>query len=507
MQSPFFLPFFVPVRSAIFVFAWVVGAMLVVPMAGRAATSTYPGAAPCNTTLQACIDAASSNDTIELAFNTANAESLTIQNKNLTVQPKAGNTPKVGSVLIMADTAAATVVVQRLAGIGRVDAFCGKADLDVSVLSSNFTPGSTMTVRDNPGYSTGRITATIAHNTFNIADVDNGSSAISVTVFTQPFTATIVDNDMSLTNLRQDGGIMVYLGAGNGSSATIDRNRLFGSNFDFGIQLRTAGGNDNAAPPSLLNASVTNNVVTGQYGNVGAPGGIVLSASGWNGTIDAKIVNNTLVDGRTGILASARDDMGSAIRVVVGNNLIAYNQSYAIGIDPSAVRTLSNNLVFSNGPDYDGPLPGTIVADPLFVNHATKIYTLGPGSPAVDRGLDAALPPQFNLDVVGNPRRVGTLDIGAFESAAIAAAVAGVCGSDNGRSLDATPTQLCNVGIASPIIGNGLPWTWSCVGTGANATANCSAQRAPATAPATSPALLALFCGLLIACGLRTRRA
>ncbi len=43
--------------------------------------------------------------------------------------------------------------------------------------------------------------------------------------------------------------------------------------------------------------------------------------------------------------------------------------------------------------------------------------------------------------------------------------VNGVCGTDNGRSLDytSTPTALCTTGTASVITGTG-PWYWSCAG-------------------------------------------
>ena len=492
----------------VFAAAWILGATLVAPAAAVAATLTYPGAAPCNTTLQACIDAAVSGDTVELAFDTANGESLSIHDKNLTLQPKPGNTPKVAFVSVVADAAAATVVVQNLAGIDALDAFCGKADLNVTVSGNTFASGTGhVVVRDNPGYSTGRITASIVGNHFDVSNENNGYDAISIQEFNQPFNASIVNNDLTLANLTQNGGISIYVGGGNGSNATIDRNRITGSAYDYGISLRTAGGNDAAAPASLLNATVTDNLIVGQSGNVGGPGGIVASASGWNGTIDVKIVNNTVVDGRTGIFAGAREDMGSAVKLGVFNNIVAWNSGYGIGADTSVALTSSNNLVFANGPDYNGPVPGTIVADPIFVNRAAKNYALGSGSPAIDRGLDAALPAQFTLDVAGNGRRAGTIDIGAYESGALEVTAAGVCGADNGLALTSVPTRLCSVGIAGPLFDSGSSWTWSCVGTGANATANCSAQRALVTAPALSPALLALLCGLLIALGRRARRA
>ncbi len=53
-------------------------------------------------------------------------------------------------------------------------------------------------------------------------------------------------------------------------------------------------------------------------------------------------------------------------------------------------------------------------------------------------------------------------------------AVAGVCGSDHGKALSSTPTNLCATGSASGVSGTG-PWTWTCAGTGGGAPANCAA--------------------------------
>ncbi|MBK6393652.1 MAG: hypothetical protein IPF73_02390 [Betaproteobacteria bacterium] len=59
------------------------------------ATLTYPGAAPCDTTLQACITGAASGDVVEIATNTPIDENLAI-NKSLTLQPAAGFSPTIG---------------------------------------------------------------------------------------------------------------------------------------------------------------------------------------------------------------------------------------------------------------------------------------------------------------------------------------------------------------------------------------------------------------------------
>jgi hypothetical protein len=52
----------------------------------------------------------------------------------------------------------------------------------------------------------------------------------------------------------------------------------------------------------------------------------------------------------------------------------------------------------------------------------------------------------------------------------------GVCGSDNGQTLLATPVNLCSVGAPSDVSGNGHPWSWTCAGANGGQTATCSAQ-------------------------------
>lgn len=52
--------------------------------------------------------------------------------------------------------------------------------------------------------------------------------------------------------------------------------------------------------------------------------------------------------------------------------------------------------------------------------------------------------------------------------------VDGVCGADDGKTLNVAPTNLCNAGTASAVSGTG-PWTWTCAGIGGGSTASCSA--------------------------------
>ncbi|HZX92407.1 MAG TPA: lamin tail domain-containing protein [Rudaea sp.] len=53
--------------------------------------------------------------------------------------------------------------------------------------------------------------------------------------------------------------------------------------------------------------------------------------------------------------------------------------------------------------------------------------------------------------------------------------VDGVCGTDNGATLLAPPTNLCSVGVAGVVAGDGHPYTWACNGANGGQPATCSA--------------------------------
>ncbi len=56
-----------------------------------------------------------------------------------------------------------------------------------------------------------------------------------------------------------------------------------------------------------------------------------------------------------------------------------------------------------------------------------------------------------------------------------------VCGSDNGKALATTPTNLCAPGTPASLAGTG-PWTWTCQGSYGGSNANCAAKlRVPVT--------------------------
>jgi len=63
----------------------------------------------------------------------------------------------------------------------------------------------------------------------------------------------------------------------------------------------------------------------------------------------------------------------------------------------------------------------------------------------------------------------------------------GICGSDNGQTLNSPPVNLCAGGTPSVVVNHaGLFWTWACSQIGGGATANCEAFNAGA--PVCGPA-------------------
>ncbi len=109
------------------------------------------------------------------------------------------------------------------------------------------------------------------------------------------------------------------------------------------------------------------------------------------------------------VLLSGGGEMRLANLTVTG--LAGTGLRWADGVD------LVNSLFFDNGSDLVGTpreSHNLYGVDPLFLDPPSHDYRLGPGSPAIDGGSDADA--WGLLDVYGETRRVGTVDVGADEA-------------------------------------------------------------------------------------------
>jgi hypothetical protein len=185
-------------------------ALLAAAPAG-AATRTWPGAAPCATTLQACIAGADAGDVVEVASNGPINESLEIFGKSLTLRAAAGFSP----------------VLQAGQSTDVIDAF--GANTQVAIVIEG------MTVRDGTitAYQggSGAFGVTIRGNVVEADGLDANFTAIRVTTFgatpTGPVNVAIVDNDIRLGFLGGDDISAIGIEDLPGPTiATIERNTV-----------------------------------------------------------------------------------------------------------------------------------------------------------------------------------------------------------------------------------------------------------------------------------------
>jgi hypothetical protein len=385
------------------------------PSAG-AATLNWPGPAPCNGTLQACVDAAVGGDTVQLVGSTPIDQDLTIQNKSLTLRGASNG-------------------VSRFAAFRQVSVFVtGTAAPSVTIEGIEFLNGGIRAVHNGTATATLVVRRVKARRTWNFPAIQANTNAAG------SWNATIencdIETESTPTNpidglslggsgggtyrvlfnrLRIIGntqGAAIRFGAGlTSSSVRIVGNRIDGRDFNSGIVLSDDGS------AGRLTATVVGNVVRNQNGNVGASGALMIVAS--DGDIDALVFHNTLTDNRRAMSLYGRPDLGGQLSGAVRNNLVAWNQS-GLSIQPEYTATVANshNLIHGNGDNDFVPGIGTVTGAPRL--HPDRFRIIG-SSPAVDAAVDVSedlrilgLPV---VDVDGQPRFNGTApDIGAFET-------------------------------------------------------------------------------------------
>ena len=388
------------------------------------ANRNYPDVAPpCNTTLQACIDGASSGDTIRLLTDSHIAEDVLIR-KTLRLEPGQSQ-PSVRSVTALASTTDVNVVVNGLTsrgGASRVRGFlqAGGASLHLTVSNStlvgvDFNPALEITSSNAAG-AYGAAQATFEHNTVaQSARGNNCAPAIRVTAFQPGMSAAVRHNEVTATQLGQCSAVQLYgdgpVAAGAWTlDAQMDHNRVRGTGqTGTGIEVRTAG-----RPGSAVRAAVVGNLVTGG----GFEEGVLVMADGRGGVVEAQVLGNTVTESTEGMRVSARTDLGSSVSGLIANNLLAHHPQRALSVQDGLAMPNHHNLVFASPPPANGYQaygPSTRQGNPSFVNRGGGDYRLRSDSDAVDHGDDALVEGANSLDLDGQPRRVRAVDLGTYE--------------------------------------------------------------------------------------------
>ncbi len=143
------------------------------------------------------------------------------------------------------------------------------------------------------------------------------------------------------------------------------------------------GGSD----PVVTNCTIANN--SSDWG-----GGIYLRQNG-----SSVVLNNTIIWGNTAV-----PGQGFQIRARDNTTLTLDHCDYADGANDTQVEvSVTLNLI------------ACINSNPAFVAAGSGDFRLQGTSPCINTGSDALVPVGVDTDLDGNPRKVGTVDMGAYE--------------------------------------------------------------------------------------------
>jgi hypothetical protein len=363
------------------------------PATVAAATRTYPGPSPCDTTLEACITGATEGDIVQLATNTPIDEGIFLD-KSLTVEPAPGFTPQLGTgltgrgVYITLSGPARTVVVRGL----------------------RFPYGGVETNTNGAGSHSITVTGCTISNTYPAS-----SARGFLTTIRTPATVRFDHNDVVSNGYAID----FLTAAGSGAiDVTIEGNRLRKASAGLsasGIWFDLRGGfNITARARSNLIYDVADSIA-------GFPVALFVTTSDTaQATVD--IVNNTIdQSGARGIYITA-PGAGQTLVANVYNNIVTRT---TLGISlpalsPGLVVSHAYNDFFENttNSDFGGytPGPGTVSIDPLFADRAARDYHLLGTSTLVNAATGSPPGGLSALDADGNLRVAGAgVDYGAFE--------------------------------------------------------------------------------------------
>lgn len=367
--------------------------------AGAAATLTYPGAAPCNTTLQACITGAASGEVIEIATNVAIDENLSV-NKSLTLRPAPGFSPVLGGGATFRKLNYGSLGVSGNPETLLIEGLTFEL-MQVDGLVSQAS-GHTITIRDN---------------VFHFELANNNTAAIGMDARV-PLTGVVSGN--RVTSTGQGLYAFAITSAGQVVDYTFERN-LFSTSLpaesNTGMTLDTRG-------DGTYDVKVYSNVVDRVGGcNCGGNAGIQINA--FQNAHPVFSLNNNTVHGTE--TASAFDFRLQGAGVVATVNLFnniasgAERAGFDFFVADGAVATLfaDRNDSYDNGlPDEFAGLPtGTVLTDnPLYRSAAAGDLRLLSVSSLITAGEDAPAGGNSIFDADGQPRIQGdAIDIGAFE--------------------------------------------------------------------------------------------
>ena len=381
--------------------AIVVALLLVAPFAAQAQLPSFrvwpDTVPPCNGTLQDCIDGSLADDAIDVATNGPIDETLLL-NRSLELAAAPGFRPVL---------AAGRGILSFPDGGDRFYLIKGFRLLDGNISIYNPVSGwLNAWVLDNEAdgiavgasYTGGPLSFRIEDN---VLTPEFGQMTGILVFATNAYgggvqTNTVKGNTVTMPPTNDAVGISVSVADGS-MTADVVGNRVTGSFYRAGIEF--------SGDASPLTTRVVDNLTVGA-----TEVGILVLAEGTDGVRDVDVVNNTVAGNTIGILVALRDAR-------IANNVITGSATTGLQLAPSGPAVVINdhNLFHDNAEDLNGQAagPGSVFADPRYLDQVD--FRPRPSSPVVDAGADDALPAGLTTDLAGEPRVLGTVDIGAYE--------------------------------------------------------------------------------------------
>jgi len=407
--------------------------LLLIPAAhAGVAVSVWPGAAPCNTTLQACIDATADGNVVSVNTDTSIAESLNLYNRSLSVVAAEGRHPSLASGYWISVSSAPILGNQNvtLRGLRLSSAYVsatylgtGTATYDFSDLELEQTTSAPTYLRIE-GRSGNTVQARVYNNRVSGLPRNLNAGLIELVNGGGTLNASAYYNDVRSTSTIAVNGAGIFVDTLGGGSGTVKLhgNTVRGGFFRAGLFVSEGLFSSTA---SDFNARVYSNAVICADNTDGdGTSGTGISFTAGNGHISAQAVNNTVTRCSNGILANQWSGGSAAATIdgIVKNNLIVGTRGLAF--TTGLTSGLSNDYNLLNvSSNFTAPGPNTITANANLV--ALNAPRLRADSPAINAADTSTL----GLGIIFNAlptndadglRRLkggtsGQADIGAYE--------------------------------------------------------------------------------------------
>ncbi|MBL8300381.1 MAG: hypothetical protein JNN30_18755 [Rhodanobacteraceae bacterium] len=400
------------------------------PAAAGITTSIWPGPAPCNTTLQACIDATPNGGSVVIDTDATIDESLNLFNRSLSLVANTGRKPTLAP--------GNWIIVSSASILGDQNVTIRDLRLQSSYLSATYTGVGTATYDFSglvfeqtttpvylhvEGRSGNTVQARLYNNRLTGLPRNLNAGLIELVNGGGTFNAQAYYNEVNSSSPIAVEGAGVFVDTTGGGSGTV---KLHGNTVRGGYYragLFVSEGLFSSAT-SDFNARVYSNVVIcADNTSGGSTSGSGIGFTVNNGRIDGQAINNTITRCSSGISATqwSGGGTGASISGIVKNNLIVGQRG--LTFTSALTASLSNDYNLLNvASNLATPGPNTITADARLVG--LSVPRLRASSPAIDAADQTALGlgiifnslPTNDADGLRRYKGVGgDADIGAYE--------------------------------------------------------------------------------------------